>query len=100
MKIAISFLVALLLAGSLGASNTLAVAEGVISNATLTPDSHLKFPAIRDDSLASDRLVLEDASSGDIIDFYGSCSEDPRGLDQIRDQKHEAQHRWARDYED
>jgi hypothetical protein len=102
MKIAISFLVALLSAGSLGASNTFAVAEGVISNATLTPGSycHLKFPAIRDDTLASDRPVLEDASSGDIIDFYGSCSEDPRGLDQIQDQKYEAQHRWAREYED
>jgi hypothetical protein len=35
MKIAISFLAALLLAGSFGASNTLAAAEGVISNATL-----------------------------------------------------------------
>jgi hypothetical protein len=102
MKIAILFLVALLLAGSFAAINTLAAAEGVISNATLTPGSycHLKFPAIREDTLASARPLLEDASTGDNIDFYGSCSEDPRGMDQIQDQKLEAQHRWAYDYED
>jgi hypothetical protein len=102
MKIAISFLAALLLAGSFGASNTLAAAEGVISNATLITGiyCHLKFPAIREDSLASNRPVLDDPSSGDIIDFYGSCSEDPQGADQIQDQKLEAQRRWAHDYED
>jgi hypothetical protein len=103
MKIATSFfLAALLLAGSVGASNTSAAADGVISNATLTPGSycHLKFPAIREGTLSSDRPVLDDASNGDIIDFYGSCNEDPRGMDQIQHQKLEAQHRWARDYGD
>jgi hypothetical protein len=102
MRIATSFLAALLLAGSVGANNTFAAADGVVSNATLTPGSycHLKFPAIREDTLASNRPVLEDPSSGDIVDFYGSCNEDPRGMDQVQEQKLEAQHRWARDYGD
>ena len=102
MKIATSFLAALLLAGSVGASNTFAAADGVISNATLTAGSycHLKFPAVSEETLSSDNPVLEDASTGDIIDFYGSCNEDPRGMDQIQAQRLEAQHRWANDYED
>jgi hypothetical protein len=102
MKTVTSLLAAFLLAGSVGASNSFAAAEGVISNATLTPGSycHLRFPAIDEETLSSDRPVLDDASSGEIIDFYGPCNEDPRGMDQIQDQKQEAQHRWAQEYED
>jgi hypothetical protein len=44
---------------------------------------HLKFPAIRDDTLFSDRPVLKDPSEGDIIDFYGPCNYDPLGRDSI-----------------
>lgn len=94
MKIVTSFLAALLLAGSVGASNTFAAADGVISNATLTPGSycHLKFPAILEGTLSSERPVLDDASNGNIIDFYGPCSEDPRGMDQVQQQKLDAQY--------
>ena len=89
MKIATSFLAALLLAGSVGASNTFAAADGVISNTTLTPGSycHLKFPAISENTLSSDNPVLQDASTGEIVDFYGPCNEDPRGVDQIQHQR-------------
>ena len=89
MKIATSFLAAVLLVGSFGTSDALAAAEGVISNATLTPGSycHLTFPAIREDTLSWDRPVLKSASSGDIIDFYGSCDHDPLGKDEITSQK-------------
>ena len=52
-----------------------------------------KFPAVRQETLSSDRPVLDDASNGNIIDFYGSCSEDSCGMDQVRQQKREAQHR-------
>jgi hypothetical protein len=102
MKMATSFLAALLLAGSVGAGNAFAAAEGVISNATLTPGSycHLKFPAISENTLSSDNPVLEDASTGEIVDFYGPCDENPRGMNQIQHQGIEAQHRWAHDYED
>jgi hypothetical protein len=101
MKIATSFLAALILVGSLGASNAFAAAPGVISNATLTPGSycHLKFPAVEEETLSSNRPVLEDASSGDIIDFYGPCDTDPLGEAQIDAQKLQAEHRW-REYAD
>src|SRR5687767_2529276 len=99
MKIVTSFLAALLLVGSFGVSDTLAVAPGVISNATFTPGSycHLTFPAIREETLASDRPVLKDPSSGDIIDFYGSCDHDPLGKDEIQSQRQQAADRYDND---
>jgi len=102
MKIATSFLAALVLATGLGAGSTFGAAPGVISNATLTPGSycHLTFPAIREETLSSDRPVLKDASSGDIIDFYGPCDTDPLGEDQVQSQRLERQHRWQRSYSD
>ncbi|HET8563559.1 MAG TPA: hypothetical protein VFM35_06780 [Candidatus Binatia bacterium] len=100
MKIATSFLAALLLAGSFGASNTLAAAEGVISNQVLTSGSycHLTFPAIREDTLAGNRSVLKDPNSGDIVDFYGPCDTDPMGQDQVQTQRLENEHRWESEY--
>ena len=102
MKIATSFLAAVLLAGSLGASSALAAAPGVITNATLTPGSycHLTFHAIREDTLSSNRPVLKDPSEGDIIDFYGSCDHDPLGRDEIGSQKRQAADRFDTDYGD
>ena len=89
MKIATSFLAALILVGGLGVKSTFAAAEGVISNATLIPGSycHLTFPAIREDTLSSDRPVLKDPSEGDIVDFYGPCDHDPLGKDEIESQR-------------
>ena len=100
VKIATSFLAALLLVGSLGvSSNTFAAAPGVISNAAFTPGSycHLTFPAIREDTLSWDRPVLKDRSSGDIIDFYGSCDHDPLGKDEIASQRRQAAERYDSD---
>jgi len=101
MKIATSFLAALLLVGSFGTTGALAAAEGVISNATFTPGSycHLTFPAIREETLASDRPVLKDPSEGDIIDFYGSCDHAPLGADEIRSQKDQLERKLSRDAE-
>jgi hypothetical protein len=31
--------------------------------------------------------ALEDSSTGDVIDFYGPCNEDPVGTDQVQEQK-------------
>ncbi len=102
MKIATSFLAALLLTGSLGAGSSFAAAEGVISNTVLVPGSscHLTFPAIQEDTLSSDRPVLKDPSEGDIIDFYGPCDTDPLGEDQVHEQRLQRQHRWQRNYND
>ena len=59
---------------------------------------HLKFPAIREETLSWDQPVLKDASSGDIIDFYGPCDYDPHGKDAIQTQKRDLQRRWQREY--
>jgi hypothetical protein len=47
-----------------------------------TPDAggkfcHLRFSAIREDTLCSDRPTLKDAGSGDIVDIYAPCEYDP-----------------------
>ena len=96
MKIVTSFLAALLLVSSLGASNASAAAPGVISNAVLTPGSycHLTFPAIREETLSWDRPVLKDPSEGDIIDYYGSCDHDPLGQDEIARQRRQTAQEW------
>jgi hypothetical protein len=73
-------------------------ADGIISK---VPDStgkfcHLKFPAIRQDTLSWNRPVLKDPSEGDIIDFYGPCDYDPLGKEEIQRQKRDVQR--ERDY--
>lgn len=64
-------------------------AEGVILKVS-TPDGkycHLKFPAIREETLYWDHPVLKDPSEGDIIDFYGPCDHDPLAKEEIEAQR-------------
>lgn len=73
-------------------SSLIWAAEGVIYRA---PDPtgtycHLKFPAITEDSLWTDRPVLKDPSEGDIIDFYGPCDHDPLGPAEVQRQRADA----------
>jgi hypothetical protein len=75
-------------------------AETVISK---VPDRsgtfcHLKFPAIRDDTLFSDHPVLKDPSEGDIIDFYGPCNYDPLGRESILRQRFDHRLRKHKEY--
>ena len=95
MKIATSFLAALLFTGALGSINTAMSADGVISKDELATDSycHEKFHAMTRQSLDTDNPVIN--NSGAVIDFYGPCNENPVGEDQIQDQKLEAQHRFT-----
>ncbi|MGH7926424.1 MAG: hypothetical protein ACREQV_01335 [Candidatus Binatia bacterium] len=70
-------------------SSALGAAEGIIYR---NPDAtgeycHLKFPAIREDTLGTDRPVLKDPSEGDIIDFYGPCNHDPLGKAEVHSQR-------------
>jgi len=58
---------------------------------------HLKFPAIREDTLSWNSPVLKDATDGDIIDFYGPCDYDPHGKDAIQAQKRSQSQRIGRD---
>ena len=102
MKNAKSLLAALILLGNITASGTALAADGIISKTEDVPGSycHEKFPAMEGRSLASDDPVLKSAESGDVIDYYGPCNENPVGEDQVQEQKLDSQHRWASDYED
>jgi hypothetical protein len=88
-KIKVLVLVVLLLgnSGLTGAPSW--AAEGIIYKAAAASGNycHLKFPAIRPDTLYSDRPVLRDPSDGDIIDFYGPCDYDPLGKEEILRQR-------------
>jgi hypothetical protein len=101
MKIATSFLAALLFTGTLGALNNAIAEDGILSKDSLTSDPycHEKFPAIRQGTLDSDQPTLKDSSTGDVIDFYGACDESPVGKDQVHEQKLDAQHRFEMEYE-
>jgi hypothetical protein len=80
----------LFLAGTLQLSNSILwAAEAIISK---VPDSsgtycHLKFPAIREETLYWDRPVLKDRNEGDIVDFYGPCNYDPLGREEVLRQR-------------
>jgi len=56
---------------------------------------HMKFPAIREETLYWDRPVLKDKSDGDIIDYFGACNYDPLGREEVQAQKV----RWQRDHD-
>ena len=74
--------------------------EAVISR-VLDPSGsfcHLRFPAIREDTLLWDQPMLKDGSEGDIIDVYGPCDYDPLGRDSILRQRFAHQLRMRREY--
>jgi hypothetical protein len=101
MKIATSILAAVLFTGTLGALNNAIAEDGILSKDQLTASSycHEKFPAIRQSTLDSNQPTLKDSNTGDVIDFYGPCDENPVGKDQVHEQKLDAQHRFELDYE-
>src|SRR4029453_16053207 len=102
MKIATSFLAALLFTGTLGALNNAIAEDGILSKDQLTGTSycHEKFPAIRQSTLGDDQPELKDSSTADMIDFYGPRDENPAGKDQVQTQRLEDQHRWEMEYSD
>ena len=91
----------LLLAGTFALNNApVWGAEGIISKVAADAGSnycHLKFTAIREETLYWDRPILKDPSEGDIIDFYGPCDYDPLGKAEILRQRDEWQRNLRRD---
>jgi hypothetical protein len=90
----------LLVVGILGTSGVALTADnGVVAKQELTPGSycHEKFPAIRPGTLDDGTAQLKSSTTGDIIDFYGSCDESPVGKDQVQSQKLEYEHQFDRD---
>lgn len=84
----------LLVIGVLGTSASALAADGVLLKEDIASDSycHMRFPAIRPSTLAGNNPQLKDATTGDIIDFYGSCDESPLGRDQVQSQNLEYEH--------
>lgn len=84
----------LLVVGVLGISGAAVAADGVVIQGELNPGSycHEKFPAMRTRTLDDNQPQLKDSGTGDVIDYYGPCDEDPTGADQIVAQKLEQQH--------
>jgi hypothetical protein len=73
-------------------------ADAIISK---VPDSsgtycHLRFPAIKENTLYWKRPVLKDRSSNDVIDFYGPCNYDPLGREEVLRQRDQYEHRLRR----
>ena len=83
-------------------SSSAAAAATFLTKDALADSSYcnMKFPAIVEQTLGTAQPVLKDVSEGDIIDFYGSCTHDPLGKDEVRSQLLHLQHRRARDYMD
>jgi hypothetical protein len=102
MKIATSILAAVLFTGILGVINTASGSDGILSKDELTAGSycHEKFPAIRQSTLDDNQPALKDSSTGDVIDFYGPCDENPVGKDQVQAQRIENEHRLEMEYSD
>jgi hypothetical protein len=70
-------------------------ADRVLVKEELSPNyCHMKFPTIREETLGSKTPLLKDASTGDVIDFYGPCDETPTGTDQVIAQKLDEQRGW------
>ena len=84
----------LLVVGVLGTSGAALAADGVVVEGQLSPGSycHEKFPAITGRSLSDNQPQLKQSTTGDIVDYYGPCDENPTGKDQIATQKLEHQH--------
>jgi hypothetical protein len=88
MKKSVSLLCNLLLSSTLFWGVPSVEAEEIISSVPtdMTNYCHLKFPAMREDSLSWERPVL-DSTAGSMVDFYGPCDYDPLGVDEIRVQR-------------
>jgi hypothetical protein len=101
MKIARSLLAGVVLMGSLTIMNTARAADGIIEKDPLTAGSycHEQFPAIEGRTLGTNNPILKPSDSGDVVDFYGSCSETPTGKDQQHEQELEREYRYRDNYE-
>ncbi len=88
MKKSVSLLSNLLLSSTLFWGVPSVEAEEMISMVPtdITAYCHLKFPAMREDTLSWQAPIL-DPQAGDIVDFYGPCDYNPVGLDEIRVQR-------------
>lgn len=88
--------------GILGLGSTVWAKDGVVLKVEAAQSSycHMHFPAMDETTLSSNQPVLKDASSGDIIHFYGACDYDPHGKEAVQAQLRDSQRRFQREYND
>lgn len=100
MKSVRFLLSALFLTATLGLITSPAWADGVLLKVRAGQSNycHLKFPAIQEHTFNWSTPVLKNASSGDIIDFYGPCDYNPAGKAAVHAQRLQWQRRLSRDY--
>ena|SRR5215813_8446852 len=99
MKKFVPMISAMVLMGSLAGSAL--AADGVLLRQEAGDGyCHMKFPAMRTRTLDTNQPQLKSSATGDVIDYYGACDENPTGRDQVISQKQEEQFRFGRDYED
>jgi len=82
----------MLLAGILGVAAFSMWVEGVFSKVTASPGVNycqIQFPAIREETLYTDRPVLKDWNASDLVDFVGPCGYNPLGKGEIEAQRAE-----------
>ncbi len=89
-----------LLVGLVGIGTSSVHAQGEILKQVAEAGTycHVKFPPIREETLSAATPDL--TTSGDVVDFYGSCDHDPLGKDEVQSQKLQAQHRFESEYAD
>ena len=94
MKIRHLLISAALVTGTLGVGARPTTAQGPppgAASVTILGQSgnycHIKFPAIREETLSGMQPMLKDADSDDVIDFYGPCDHNPTGIDEVQAQQ-------------
>jgi hypothetical protein len=87
----------LLVVGVLGTSGAAIAADGAEVEGQLDAGSycHEKFPAMTERSLSGNQPELKQPTTGDMVDYYGPCNEDPTGKDEIAAQKLEHYHQMS-----
>jgi hypothetical protein len=78
------------------------VKPGVIGAVALNKEGsycHLRFPAIRPNTITTAKPTLKPVASDDIIDFYGPCDYDPVGKEEVLRQKEMYSNRMDSQYQ-
>jgi hypothetical protein len=88
-----------MLVGTLAGSAS-AVEGTLVKDAATSDYCHMKFPAIRSRTLPTRDPQVKSNATGDVIDYYGDCSETPTSRDQVIEQKHDESFSFGRNYED
>ena len=102
MKTAKFFFAALLLSGNIMTTYTPANANeipGFLLKEEFVPDSfcRMEIMALTTQGFAGQQLVPKRPNSGEVIDYYGPCSETPVGQDQPDSQRPD-QYGWGNTY--